>query len=81
MQVDRHGQGLLNGNPERSVADCATQMAEHLHRHLNPRQAGEESSSAALKRMFSDIGVWCLPHPGFAVQKDWKLLWQATAIS
>mmetsp|Transcript_16346 Transcript_16346/g.37705 ORF Transcript_16346/g.37705 Transcript_16346/m.37705 type:complete len:581 (-) Transcript_16346:66-1808(-) len=53
-----------------SMDDCTKQMQEHMERHMNPKQANENSTTTALKRMFHEIGVWCLPHPGFAIEKE-----------
>mmetsp|Transcript_64535 Transcript_64535/g.120101 ORF Transcript_64535/g.120101 Transcript_64535/m.120101 type:complete len:583 (-) Transcript_64535:41-1789(-) len=53
-----------------SMEQCTKQMHEHMERHMNPKSANENSTTTALKRMFHDIGVWCLPHPGFAIEKE-----------
>mmetsp|Transcript_66955 Transcript_66955/g.160358 ORF Transcript_66955/g.160358 Transcript_66955/m.160358 type:complete len:582 (+) Transcript_66955:117-1862(+) len=53
------------------LEECRKQMTDHLDRHvLKPKLANEKSTTTALKRMFHNIDVWCLPHPGFAIEKE-----------
>jgi len=58
-----------NFHDEWTVEQCKEQMAEHLARHCDPSKVVENSSAEALESMFANIGCFCLPHPGFQIEK------------
>jgi len=56
---------------EWSVEECRRQMAQQLDKHVNPQEApsSERSVAEALHSMFHNISCFCLPHPGFTIEK------------
>lgn len=49
------------------VERCRQQMVEHLAHHVD--HARDSTTATALKKMFSSISCWMLPHPGIKVNK------------
>jgi len=50
-----------------SPGECEYQMKMHLIQHLD--EAKDKATPEALKKMFSDISLWMLPHPGLQVNR------------
>jgi len=53
-----------------TVQQCVDQMGQHFARHVNPEKLVESSTAEALHSMFSRLKCFCMPHPGFAIEKD-----------
>jgi len=53
-----------------TMEQCKEMMTEHLARHTDPTRVRENSTAEVLRSMFHDIGCFCLPHPGFAIEDD-----------
>jgi atlastin len=53
-----------------TVQACKDNMKEHLARHTDPTRVRENSTAEMLNSMFQNIGCYCLPHPGFAIEDD-----------
>lgn len=51
---------------EWSLERCKEQMQEHFGKHVAPNKG----TSEALHSMFRRIGCFCLPHPGFAIERE-----------
>lgn len=56
-----------NFEPGWSLDECKAQMAAHLSQHLDG--AKDSTTPEALKKMFSKITCWMLPHPGLKINK------------
>merc|ERR1712232_376802 len=52
------------------VAQCREQTAEHLARHTDPSRVMDPATAEILTGMFKNIGAFCLPHPGLAIEDD-----------
>merc|ERR1712232_898340 len=52
-----------------TIEQCKKQMQEHLRRHVDPESLVEKSTAEALHSMFQHISCFCLPHPGFKIEK------------
>eukprot|EP00408_Alexandrium_pacificum_P040049 CAMPEP_0171283552 /NCGR_PEP_ID=MMETSP0790-20130122/67493_1 /TAXON_ID=2925 /ORGANISM="Alexandrium catenella, Strain OF101" /LENGTH=626 /DNA_ID=CAMNT_0011752843 /DNA_START=12 /DNA_END=1893 /DNA_ORIENTATION=+ len=55
---------------EWSLEQCKEQMQEHLSKHVDPAKVRENDTAKALQSMFRRIGCFCLPHPGFAIERE-----------
>lgn len=53
-----------------TVEQCIDQMGQHFARHVNPEKLVESSTAEALHSMFQRLKCFCMPHPGFAIEKD-----------
>lgn len=56
-----------------SMEGCKKMMAEHMARHTDPKRVKAKDTAEILTSMFQNMGCFCLPHPGFAIEKEtWK---------
>jgi len=45
-------------------------MLAHLDQYRDPRVSADTSSMDSLARMFSNIDIWCLPHPSLKIERE-----------
>jgi len=58
-------------DPDQTVESGREMMVKHLGQYLEKSE--DMSSMDSLKGMFSDIDVWCLPHPSLQIEREtWK---------
>jgi len=53
-----------------SFERCKEQMQEHFAKHVDPSKLREGDTAQALHGMFRRIKCFCLPHPGFAIERE-----------
>jgi len=76
-EIDRPFQSLdflcrdwKNFRDDWTVEQCMEQMEQHLMKHVNPQKMVENSTAEALHGMFQRLKCFCMPHPGFAIEKE-----------
>lgn len=45
-------------------------MVSHLAQYMDPKVSEDTTSMDALREMFSDIDIWCLPHPSLMIERQ-----------
>jgi len=56
--------------PEWSFDQCRQQMQQHIRSFIDPARVRENSTAEVLNGMFQSIDCFCLPHPGFAIERE-----------
>jgi atlastin len=56
--------------PEWSFDQCRQQMQQHIRNFIDPARAVENSTAEVLNGMFQNIDCFCLPHPGFTIERE-----------
>ena len=53
-----------------SFGDARNMMESHLDQYFNPQKSQDTKSVDALRDLFHNIDVWCLPHPSLKIENE-----------